>query len=311
MGGDTRDGARTPATPGDGSGGGEELSRIAARAYRPSRVDVDEALRHKWLEIWYQPKIDLQHRSVVGAEALARIRHPELGIVLPMGFLPAISEGGLAHLTEHALLSALRNWSLFAAAGFNLRLAVNIPIAALQQVPVAALVAEHRPKAEHWPGLLVDVPEAEIGSDLDRAYALATELRDSGVSISVDGFGAGYASFAQARELAFAELKVDIGHVKNCAVDPANAAVCRAAIDLAHRLGAVAVAEGIESAADLQALQLMGCDLGQGVLIAPPMPVPAFLDLLRQRLSKPVAPAPPAEAPVPQAARPPGIDRVA
>jgi len=71
--------------------------------------------------------------------------------------------------------------------------------------------------------------------------------------------------------------------------DATNAAICQTAIDLAHRFGSAAVAEGIENAADLQALMVMGCDFGQGVLIAPPMPQERFLDLLRQRVSKPAA----------------------
>jgi EAL domain-containing protein (putative c-di-GMP-specific phosphodiesterase class I) len=310
MGDDTRDDARTSATLGDGPGG-EELSRLAARAYRPSRIEIDDALRHDWLEIWYQPKIDLRHRGLVGAEALARIRHPELGILLPKSFLPAISDASLDHLTEHALHSALRTWAILDEAGFNLHLAVNVPISALQALPVAALVAEHRPQDERWPGLIVEVAEEQVAGDLETAQALARELRGGGISMSIDDIGPRHAAFAQLREPAFAELKLDVSVVKNCAVDAANGAICRAMIDLAHRLGIVAVAEGIESAADLQALQVMGCDLGQGVLIAPPLPMPRFLDLVRQRLSRPTPPATPAAAHPGPAVRPPGIDRVA
>jgi EAL domain-containing protein (putative c-di-GMP-specific phosphodiesterase class I) len=84
--------------------------------------------------------------------------------------------------------------------------------------------------------------------------------------------------------------------VKNCATDATNAAICQTAIDLAHRFGSAAVADGVEAAIDLQALVVMGCDFGQGVLIAPPMPQERFLGLLQQRLNKPAA-QPAAEAP--------------
>jgi EAL domain-containing protein (putative c-di-GMP-specific phosphodiesterase class I) len=310
MGGEKRDAPRSSTMLGEGSAG-EELSRLAARAYRPTRVEIDEALRHNWLEIWYQPKIDLRHRSLVGAEALARIRHPELGILLPKSFLPAISDASLAHLTEHALRAALRSWSTFDQAGFNLHLAINVPIGALRRLPVADMVQEHRPEAAHWPGLIVEVKEEQAVADLESAQELARDLRGSGISMSMDDVGPGFAPFASLREGAFAELKLDVGVTRNCAIDAANAAICRNVIDCAHRIGSVAVAEGIESATDLQALQTMGCDLGQGVLIAPPLPETGFLDLLRQRLVRPVSPPAPTEATAPQAARPPGIDRVA
>ena len=80
--------------------------------------------------------------------------------------------------------------------------------------------------------------------------------------------------------------------LRDCAIDAANAAICQTAIDLAHRFGSAAVADGIETAADMQSLAIMGCDFGQGALIAPPMPQQRFLDLLYQRVSKPRQPAP-------------------
>jgi EAL domain-containing protein (putative c-di-GMP-specific phosphodiesterase class I) len=88
------------------------------------------------------------------------------------------------------------------------------------------------------------------------------------------------------RELPFVELKLDRSFVKDCATDATNAAICQTAVDLAHRFGSAAVAEGVETQADLQALMVMGCDFGQGVLIAPPMPQERFLDLLLQRVNK-------------------------
>ena len=134
------------------------------------------------------------------------------------------------------------------------------------------------------------------------AQEVADRLRISGIKIAIDDFGAGYSSFSSLRELPFVELKLDSSFVKNCATDATNAAICQTAVDLAHRFGSAAVAEGIENAANLQALMVMGCDFGQGVLIAPPMPQERFLDLLRQRVNRPRPPAPaaaPDEAAVP------------
>ena len=250
-------------------------------------IAIGEALRNRWFEIWYQPKIDLKRKCLAGAEALARIRHPQLGVLLPGSFLPEVDEQSVADLAQHALMATLCDWSIFEDAGFNLHLAINVPVSVLLKLPIPALVNEYRPKSARWPGLLVEVTEDQIVRDLVLAQKIAKQLQVSGIKIAIDDFGAGYSSFSSLRELPFAELKVDRSFVTGCSTDATNAAICQTAIDLAHRFGSAAVAEGIESQADLQALMVMGCDFGQGVLIAPPMPKERFLDLLRQRMSGP------------------------
>jgi EAL domain-containing protein (putative c-di-GMP-specific phosphodiesterase class I) len=103
------------------------------------------------------------------------------------------------------------------------------------------------------------------------------------VALAIDDFGRGYSSLARLRELPFAELKLDASFVKDCAQDAKNAAICQAVIELAHSFGALAVAEGLETAADVQAVQRMGCDIGQGYVFARPMPNDLFTAVLRQR----------------------------
>jgi EAL domain-containing protein (putative c-di-GMP-specific phosphodiesterase class I) len=260
------------------------------------RIAIAEALRNHWFEIWYQPKIDLKRKCLAGAEALARIRHPEFGVLLPGSFLPDVDDASIAELAQHALLATLCDWSMFEEAGFNLHLAINVPVGVLLKLPIPMLVSEYRPKSELWPGLIVEVTEDQIVRDIALAREIATQLRVSGIKIAIDDFGAGYSSFSSLRDLPFAELKVDRSFVRGCAIDATNAAICQTAIDLAHRFGSAAVAEGVETQADLQALMVMGCDFGQGVLIAPPMPKERFLDLLRQRMNKSSRPASPLDA---------------
>ena len=264
----------------------------AAREAAPDAGDpLDEALRETWLELWYQPKIDIKQRCLAGAEALARIRHPTRGLIKAADFLPGVDPDTLARLTEHALATTLRDWAIFDEAGFNLRLSMNVPVNLLDKVPVAKIVAECRPKAEYWPGLIVEITEDEIVRDVKRSQQIAAQLRASGITVAIDDFGAGYSSFSSLRELTFAELKLNGSFVKGCAGDATNAAICQTAIDLAHRFGSAAVAEGIETVADLQAMQIMGCDFGQGHLIAPPMPMKDFISLLQQRMNKSRQPA--------------------
>jgi EAL domain-containing protein (putative c-di-GMP-specific phosphodiesterase class I) len=251
------------------------------------QINVHQALREKWLEIWYQPKIDLKRKCLAGAEALARIHHPNLGVLLPGQFLAGVDDDTLALLTEHALLTTLYDWDTFNDAGYNLHLAINVPVSALLRLPIPTLVKESRPQNPSWPGLVVEVKEDQIVRDIKLAQEIARQLKVSGVTVAIDDFGGGYSSFASLRELPFAELKIDNTFVKDCATEGINGAICQTAIDLAHRFGSVAVAEGIENMADLQALQVMRCDFGQGVLLAPPMPKERFIGLLNQRNNKP------------------------
>jgi EAL domain-containing protein (putative c-di-GMP-specific phosphodiesterase class I) len=261
------------------------MLEFSMRGARP-QVDIDEALNERWLEIWYQPKIDLRRKCLAGAEALARIHHPTLGVLLPGSFLVGIDDDRLARLTEHALVSTLFDWTTFEEAGYNLHLAINVPVSVLLRLPVPTLVHEYRPQSDRWPGLVVEVKEDEIVRDIALSNEIAKQLKVSGVTVAIDDFGGGYSSFASLRELPFAELKIDHSFVKDCASEGTNGAICQTAIDLAHRFGSVAVAEGIETMADLQALQVMRCDYGQGILLAPPMPKERFIELLNSRNNK-------------------------
>jgi len=279
--------------PDEKLGEDERRSLVDSMTSAPGlRIEIDEALHNGWIEMWYQPKIDLKRKSLAGAEALARIRHPSHGVLHPGSFLPGVAEGSISRLTEYALIATLAHWTKFEEAGFNLQLAINVPVSELLNLPVPALVDQNRPKSDRWPGIILEVTEDQIVREIKLAQVVADQLRASGIKIAIDDFGAGYSSFSSLRDLPFVELKLDHSFVRNCAADATNAAICQTAVDLAHRFGSAAVAEGIENAADLQALMVMGCDFGQGVLIAPPMPLERFLDLLRQRVSKPRPQAP-------------------
>jgi EAL domain-containing protein (putative c-di-GMP-specific phosphodiesterase class I) len=279
------------STP-DLSGEGQRSAADTMQMQAPPRIAITEALRNRWFEIWYQPKIDLKRKCLAGAEALARIHHPELGVLLPGSFQPEVDEQSVAELAQQALVATLCDWSMFEEAGFNLHLAINVPVSVLLKLPVEALVKEFRPQSERWPGLLVEVTEDQIVRDLALAQKIASQLQVSGIKIAIDDFGAGYSSFSSLRQLPFAELKLDRSFVQGCATDATNAAICQTAIDLAHRFGSAAVADGVESQADLQALMVMGCDFGQGALVSPPMPKERFLELLRQRMSRPRSASP-------------------
>jgi EAL domain-containing protein (putative c-di-GMP-specific phosphodiesterase class I) len=246
-------------------------------------VSLEEILKKNWLELWYQPKIDLKAKCLAGAEGLARARHPGQGIMPPGSFLPNADEASMLKLTETVILTALADWEKFAEQGFALRLALNVPVSALVKLPISSIVRENRPKSEKWPGLILEVTEDQIVRDIQLAHEIATQLKIYDITLAIDDFGTGYSHLARLRDLPFGELKLDRNLVMNCGEDETNAALCQTGIDLAHRFGSVAVAEGIEKNSELEAVYRMGCDFGQGYLFAPPMPRDKFVTLLKSR----------------------------
>jgi EAL domain-containing protein (putative c-di-GMP-specific phosphodiesterase class I) len=264
------------------------------------RVDLRDALRNHWIEFWYQPKIDLRKKQLIGVEAFSRARHPQDGVLMPSAFMPGASDGDLVTLSEQALDQALKASLNFCKLGVNLRPAVNIPINALVKVPVADIVESHRAKFEKWPGLIIDVAEEQIVSELSLANDITKKLQHLDVRLAIDNFGRGYSSFARLKELPFAEIKLDRAFVTDCGSDKVNAPLCKTVIDLAHNFGSIAVAVGIEKASDALALVSMGCDHGQGFLLGQPMPEERFISLLKQRANPPARQA---KAPAPQARR--------
>ena len=261
-----------------------------------ARVGLDEALKQGWIEFWCQPKIDLRRKQLAGVEIYARCRHPQSGVLLPGAFMPGANDADLLTLSELALTSALKAGLNFAKLGVNLRFAVNIPVGALVKLPIPDIVRTHRDQIEHWPGLIIDVAEEQIVTDLALATELTRKLAPLNVRLAIDDFGRGYSSLARLKELPFAELKLDRTFVTDCGTDRVNAPLCKTVIDLAHNFGSAAVAIGIEKASDALALTSMGCDMGQGFLLGQPMPQERFMSLLRQRAAGQGKPMPAAAA---------------
>jgi EAL domain-containing protein (putative c-di-GMP-specific phosphodiesterase class I) len=248
-----------------------------------AKLELDDAIKNKWVEFWYQPKIALRKKQLAGAEAYARVRHPQHGMVLAGAFTANGSEPATAKLAELALENALKTSALFSKLGVNLRLSVNIPVPALVKISVEDIVKAHRPAGEKWPGLIIDVPEEQIVNDLKLAGELSKKLEAHNVRLAIDNFGRAYSTLAKAEEMPFEELKLDKSFVAECGTDKVNAPLCKTVIDLAHSFGRYVVAVGIEKAADALALVSMGCDYGQGYLLGQPMPQERFVSLLRQR----------------------------
>lgn len=247
------------------------------------RVDLREVLAEGWLELWYQPTIDLKQRKMVGAEAFVRARHPEHGILMPETFLSNASEQELVDLTGRILGRALRDWPAFATIGMPVELSINVPIAVLSKLSIFGIMWEQKPDAPNWPGLTLEIAEEEAVHNIPLVNKALKELQPYGISISVDNFGPSYAELSRLTELPFKELKIDRSYISNCDTDRMNKGLCETIVEFAHKFGLTAVAEGIETAGELNVLRDMGCDIGQGYLFARPQPKEELLAMIRQR----------------------------
>jgi EAL domain-containing protein (putative c-di-GMP-specific phosphodiesterase class I) len=248
-----------------------------------ARIELSEALANNWIEFWYQPKIDLRKKQLIGAEAFARARHPQHGLLLPGAFMTGAKEGDLIKLSEMALTNALKAGTNFSKIGINLRVAINIPMQALVKLPVPDIVRSHHSEKDKWPGIVIDVPEDQIINELPAATELHKKFEPVNVRLAIDDFGKAYTALTKIKEMPFAEVKLDRAFVVDCGTDKINAPLCKTVIDLAHSFGSLAVAIGIEKASDAVAVVSMGCDYGQGFLLGQPMPEERFISLLRQR----------------------------
>jgi EAL domain-containing protein (putative c-di-GMP-specific phosphodiesterase class I) len=234
-------------------------------------LSLKSVLARDFVKFWYQPRIDLKKKQVVGAEALARVAHPQHGILAPGSFLAGAGEEEVTELAARAVLNALKMSSMLDELGICMTIAININADTLMKLPVVDLVTKHRPRNDQWPGLLFDVPEQQAINKIVVLREIFGELEKHRVSLAIDNFGRANSSFAVFRYLPFSEIKIDASFVQGCASNKGNANVCKSMIQLAHNFSRKASAVGIEAPDDAQELKALGCDLGQGYLFGRPM----------------------------------------
>ena len=253
-----------------------------------TQFDLGEALAHDKLELWYEPKVDLRTKLFAGAEGVIRHHDNSTEAILAIdSALQQANEATRHELTKHFLAAVLRDCDELGHAGLPLHATLNVSVDVLTRLDVAAIARQNRPRSDKWPGLILGVSENEVIEDLQLAYEVATQLRIYDITLAINNFGAGFASFERLLELPFSELKLHPGFVGGCARDEKNAGICKAAIELAHRFGATAVATGLEHEDDLRVLQNMGCDAAQGPLFVLPMPKPKLMLMCLGSLGKP------------------------
>jgi EAL domain-containing protein (putative c-di-GMP-specific phosphodiesterase class I) len=220
--------------------------------------------------------VSLRTGAVTGVEALARWEHPDGGLVPPSGFLAQMESGGLMPLlTGSVLAQAIRQGAAWRAQGHDLTVAVNLSVTNLLDPRFPQQVIGMLEAAQLPPGALeLELTEDLFMADPVRARAAASALLGAGVSLVVDDYGTGFSTLGYLRDLRDVRgLKLDRSFVTNLDQDPRSEAIVESTINLAHALGMVVVAEGVETAAVRDRLTAFGCELAQGHLFSSALPV--------------------------------------
>jgi diguanylate cyclase (GGDEF)-like protein len=253
------------------------------RAERLSLLsDLHLALERDELELHYQPQIDLRTNQMVSVEALARWRHPQLGLLAPDAFIPLAESSGLIEgLTRQVLRKALRQCREWRDEGIDLVVAVNLSAANINANladDVAAALAEADVPADR---LILEITESSVMGDPRRTVPILQALAELGVALSLDDFGTGYSSLAYLQRLPVSEIKIDKSFVAGMASSTqaeaeASQVLVRSILTLGGGLGLRVVAEGVEDAEGLEMLRDLGCDLAQGYHLGRPQTAAAI-----------------------------------
>ena len=242
-----------------------------------------QAVENKEIRVYYQPKVEISSRKIIGAEALMRWEHPELGFVGPEQFIPIAEEAGLIGALGEWILrtSCMQNQAWQSAGLPPISIAVNVSAMQFQGEGFVEVVANSLRASQMDPKYLVlELTESVIMENPDETVTMLNAIKEMGVRISVDDFGTGYSSFSSLKRFPIDELKIDRSFVQNIPDDKDDAAIANAIVLIAHTLGLTVVAEGVETEAQLEFLGGCGCDTYQGYLCSRPLPPEQFQRLL-------------------------------
>jgi EAL domain-containing protein (putative c-di-GMP-specific phosphodiesterase class I) len=270
------------------AGGRDNSAGAVSSDLRAPTEEMTKAFGAGWLELWYQPKIGSHTLDLRGAEALVRMRHPQLGIVQPASFIPRMGAQLLPALSQFVIARALADWRYFSAEQRPVDLSINLPISFLDDPKSFDYLCRQLPDDPAFEGLILEVDGSEIARDLRAARDLAKQARLRKVAISVDRLGGEWTALLQLRDFPFVEIKVEPELVAGCAQDRAKQTLCRHIVGAANQFGARTVAVGVENYADFFTARELGFDLIQGFLFAKPMGVQAFMRTIGRDLTNTV-----------------------
>lgn len=246
-----------------------------------TEMEVRRALAHREFVLFFQPIVDLADRRIVGAEALLRWQHPQRGLLEPAAFIKDVERiGSIANwVLEDAATTAAQWLATFGLDEFHI--SVNVSAQNLAQPDFVAQVRTALKAAGLDPRhLCVEVTESAMIGDIEIIAARLEVLRSIGATIAVDDFGTGHATLSYLQQLPIDVIKIDRSFIDDLGTEGRGDAIVASLLQLAHRVDAICIAEGVETEAQRDTLIDHGCTLAQGYLFARPVPEVEFEQLL-------------------------------
>ncbi len=236
--------------------------------------ELRQAIEKNEFETYYQPFTNLNEKRVSGFEALIRWNHPDKGIILPDEFIPVAEETGLIFLITRKMLDMvckqIKSWLDLGLE--DIKVAVNCSARDFNEQNMQEIMQETAKKYNvGFNQLELELTEGSIMDDVEKTIENMQKLTDMGLNISIDDFGTGYSSFSYIKRFAIDKLKIDREFIKDTPEDDDDVAIVEAIIAMAHRLKLKVVAEGVETAEQLEFLKKAKCDVIQGYLLGEPM----------------------------------------
>lgn len=258
---------------------GAELNTSYGPILNLTPEEIRAGLDADQVEIFFQPKVTVADRRVVGAECLVRWRHPQRGLVQPAAFISVAEEHGLIDdLTMAVFGKAMAYLSEWTRLGHDLKVSVNVSMDNLNRLDLPEVFADIARQAGVEPGrVILEMTESRLMSDIATSLEIITRLRLKGFGLSIDDFGTGYSSMEKLKQLPFTELKVDRSFVYGATGDSVARAILESSVQMGHALGMNVVAEGAETQEDWDLLATIGCDEVQGYVAAKPMAAEDFI----------------------------------
>lgn len=256
-----------------------------------SPADIREALAARQFEPFFQPKVDLRSRALLGAEAVVRWRHPERGLIPPGAFIAVMEANGLIDdVTGLVFEKSLQQCSDWLRAGLAVPVSVNVSAISLADTQLPDKVAAMASRIGVDPEMVtIEVTESAAMTDMARSLDTLVRLRMKGFRLSIDDYGTGFASMQHLSQIPFTEMKIDQSFVTGAAHQSSLEAMVDTSLSLARRLNLKTIAEGVEMAEDWDMLTRLGCDGAQGYFVARPMPGDVLAAWLRDWLKEPAA----------------------
>jgi len=257
-----------------------EKSIIAVEGF--SVEDLSKAINDGEMDTYFQPKVDVETRKVVGVEALARWNHPTEGVISPELFVPLAEDNNLIReLTLAVCKKALQYAVRLRQQGFDLNIAINISVDALDDLSWPdEMATEIEACGLQASQITLEITESRLMEHISVALEILSRLSLKRFNLSIDDFGTGYSSMEQLQRIPFSELKIDRAFVRGASEEAAARAILESSVMLAKNLDMKVVAEGVETEEDWNLVAELGCDQVQGYYIAKPMPIDQLCEWL-------------------------------